>query len=198
MATDLQKIITNLLAFYEFDNKKILSIGAGGQLYHYGFKAKEVIAVDSDKAALNFLKESIEKENLTKKFTLIHSDFYDFKDQGDVLMFDFCLHEIPNPQKAIQHAISMSPDIVINDHWPSSEWAYITDEEVKATNSWKAIKDINPKIVKKFDTVQFFKDFEELFNKVKIQGEKTIQRIEKYKGMENFSIPMSYGLALIK
>ncbi len=197
MAIDLQKMINNLLAFYEFDNKKVLSIGAGGQFYHYGVKAKEVIAVDSDKAALNFLKDSIEKENLTEKFTLIHSDFYKFKDHGDVLMFDFCLHEIPNPEKAIQHALTMSSDIVINDHWPSSEWAYITDEEVKATNSWKAIENTNPRIIKKIDTLQFFQDFEELYNKVKVQGERTIQRIEKYKGMENFNIPMSYGLALI-
>ena len=69
MAIDLQKLIDNLLAFYAFDNKKVLSIGAGGQLYEYGFKAKEVIAVDSDKSALDFLKQCIEKENLTEKFT---------------------------------------------------------------------------------------------------------------------------------
>ncbi|PLX15775.1 MAG: hypothetical protein C0597_08515 [Marinilabiliales bacterium] len=197
MATDLQKMIDNLLAFYTFDNKKVLSIGAGGQFYEYAYKAKEVVAVDSDKATLDFLKECIEKEYLTDKLTLIHSDFYDFKREGDVLMFDFCLHEIPNPELAIHHALSMSPDVLITDHWPSSEWAYITDEELKATNSWNAIEKCKPRLIKKIDTVQVFNNFDELYNKVKVQGEKTIQRIEKYKGMENFSIPMSYGLALI-
>jgi hypothetical protein len=30
MATDLNLIITNLLAFYDFTNKTIVSVGAGG------------------------------------------------------------------------------------------------------------------------------------------------------------------------
>ena len=91
----------------------------------------------------------------------------------------------------------MSPEVLINDHWPSSEWTYITDEEIKATNSWKAIEKCQPRRIQRFDTEQFFNDFDELYNKVKKQGERTIQRTEKYKGMKDFSIPMSYGLALI-
>ena len=46
-------------------------------------------------------------------------------------------------------------------------------------------------------TVQFFGDYEELFQKVKGQGETALARIAKYKGLTGIRIPMSYGLALI-
>jgi len=199
MATDLKEMINNLLDFYDFDNKIVLSIGAGGgQFYEYAFKTKHVIAIDNDINGINSLKESLIKEGILNKFTLVHSDFYDFTDKGDILMFDYCLHEIKNSRKAIRHALSLSYEVLINDHWPGSEWAFIVNEDVKVRKSWKVINKINIHKITKYDTVQFFHDYDELFQKVKGQGENSIKRIEKYKNKKNISIPMSYGLALIK
>jgi hypothetical protein len=47
------------------------------------------------------------------------------------------------------------------------------------------------------EAVQFFKDYEELTQKVKDQGETSLARIEKFKGMKDIRIPMLYGFALI-
>ena len=198
MAVDLIEMINNLIDFYDFKDKTVISIGAGGgQFYEYAFNTKHVIAVDNNKVALESLKVSLEKENFLEKFTLIHSDFYDLKEKGDVVLFDFCLHEIPNPEKAIHHAMTMSSDILINDHWPNSEWAYIANEEIKVMNSWAAIEKFSLRKKQRFDTFQFFHNYDELFNKVKVQGSLSIKRIEKYKDKKDFHIPMSYGLALI-
>lgn len=198
MAVDLDKMIKNLLDFYDFKDKVVLSIGAGGgQFYEYAFATKHVIAVDQDLTGLESLKACIEKENLSEKFTLIHSDFYKFKEHGDVVMFDFCLHEIPQPEQAILRALTMSPEVLINDHWPESEWAYLVDEDEKVRKSWEAIKKFKVRKIQRFDTFQSFQDYDELFNKVKVQGNNSIKRIQQYKGRKHFNIPMSYGLVLI-
>lgn len=199
MATDLKQMINNLLEFYDFNNKTVISIGAGGgQFYEYAFKTKHVTAVDIDVNGIESLKKSLVKEGILNKFTLVHSDFYDFKAEGDILMFDYCLHEIDNSEKAIQHALSMSHEVLINDHWPGSEWAFIVNEDVKVRKSWKEINKIKCHKITKYNTIQFFHNYEELYQKVKGQGENSIRRIEKYKDKKNISISMTYGLALIK
>jgi len=53
MATDIKKVIEDLLGFYDFDDKVVISVGAGGgQLIEYGRKAKRVIALDNDAEAI--------------------------------------------------------------------------------------------------------------------------------------------------
>jgi len=199
MSADLNKMINNLLNFYDFDNKTAISIGAGGgQFFEYAFKTKSVIAVDIDINGIESLKRCLVKEGILDKFTLVHSDFYDFKAEGDILMFDYCLHEIMNPCKAIKHALTMSQEVLINDHWTESEWAYIVDEEEKVKESWKVIRNINSYKIERYDTFQFFHDYNDLYQKVKGKGENTIARIEKYRNLKKISIPMSYGMALIR
>lgn len=198
MATDINKILENLFEFYDFNNQTIISVGAGGgQFIEYGRTSKHVIAIDNDKEALSHLESSLHKSQLLDKFTLIHSDFYHVNRKVDVVMFEFCLHEMINPEAAINHALTMAPKILINDHWPNSEWAYIVDEQEKVLNSWEALNKFNLRKIQRFDTVQLFADYEELFLKVKVQGENSINRIKQYIGKKNFTIPMSYGFALI-
>ena len=198
MAADTKKIIENLLEFFDFNNQTIISVGAGGgQFIEYGHNSKEVIAIDNDKKALSQLENNLQKSRLLDKFTLINSDFYLLNRKGDVVMFEFCLHEMKDPEAAIHHALTMAPNILINDHWPSSEWAYIADEKEKVINSWKASKRFDIKKIQQYDTVQFFHDYDELFQKVKVQGENSINRISQYKDKKDFTIPMSYGFALI-
>jgi len=199
MSTDLQIMVNNLCEFYDFTDEVVLSVGAGGgQLYEYAFSTWHVIAVDNDINGIERLKESLLKEGILDTFTLVHSDFYDFKAEGDLLMFDYCLHEIPDPEKAIHHALTMSSRILINDHWPDSEWAYITNEDVKVKRCWQAIEKFRIRKIQRYDTSQFFYDYEGLFQKVKNQGNNSIERIKKYKGKKDFKIPMSYVFVLIE
>lgn len=198
MVTDIKKIIKNLFEFYDFNDQTIISVGAGGgQFIEYGHPSKQVIAIDNDKEALKALENSILKSKLINKFTLINSDFEVVDKKGDVVMFEFCLHEMKNPKAAINHALTMAPNILVNDHWPDSEWAYIIDEKEKVIKSWEALKKFNLKKIQRYDTVQFFHDYEELYQKVKVQGENTINRISQYMDKKDFTIPMSYGFALI-
>jgi len=198
MATDTKKIVINLLEFYDFTKKTVISVGAGGgQFIEYGHVSKQVIAIDSDKEAITRLENSLQKSQLLDKFIIINSDFFQVNRKGDIVMFEFCLHEMKNPESAINHALTMASNILIIDHWPNSEWAYIVDEKEKVINSWKALKKFKFKKIQRHDTVQFFHDYEELFQKVKNQGETSINRIKQYKGEKDFTIPMSYGFALI-
>ncbi len=198
MAVDASAIVKNLLAFYNFKDKTIISVGAGGgQFIEYARNAKKVYAVDNNKTALNTLSNNLTKVNLDHKFALIHSEFENIKLSADVVLFEFCLHEMKDPKASINQALALANDVMISDHWPDSEWAYLVDEKEKTTNSWSALNTFEFKKIQRYNTVQKFVDYEELFQKVKGQGETTIKRIEKYIDRKNYEIPMSYGFALI-
>jgi hypothetical protein len=64
----------------------------------------------------------------------------------------------------------MAPGILVTDHRPDSQWAYIVDEKEKVINSWESLKKFKIKKVRLYNTVQFFHDYEELFLKVNVQG----------------------------
>jgi len=198
MAADVRKMIDNLLKFYEFNNQTVISVGAGGgQFIEYARNSRQVIAIDDDEEALSKLENALQNLQLKDKFTLINSDFYKVNKKGDVVLFEFCLHEMKDTEAAINHALTMAPSILITDHWPYSEWAYIIDEKEKVINSWEALKKFKIKKVQRYNTVQLFHNYEELFLKVNVQGENSIRRIGQYKDKKDFTIPMSYGFALI-
>lgn len=198
MAADIKKIIKNLLDFYKFDEQYILSVGAGGgQFIEYAHNAAHVTAIDNDENALEKLEDNLDKMGLRHKFTLIHSDFYEVNIKTDVVLFEFCLHEMKDAEKAIEHALSLSQNIVVADHSPNSEWTYFADEKEKVIKSWDAVNKFQLKKLTLFDCFQYFKDYEELFQKLSILGEPTIERIGKFNGMKEISIPMPYSFALI-
>lgn len=198
MATDIKKIIDNLLNFYEFSNKKIISIGAGGgQFIEYGRHSEQVIAIDNDNEAIVKLQNALQSFEFKNKFTLINSNFYAVDVKGDVVLFEFCLHEMSNPEAAINQALTMAPNVVVADHGTTSEWAYVVDEKEKVMNSWNALSKFNPKKVQEYDTVQYFHNYDELYQKVKVQGINSIKRIEQYRNKVDFAIPMTYDFALI-
>jgi len=195
---DSKKLIGNLLDFYDFKNKTIVSVGSGGgQLIEYGHAAKKIFAIDNNEEALRKLKESLAKSGLDDKFTLVYSDFYLADQKGDVVMFEFCLHEMPDQVKAVDHAGEMADDILVLDHWPESEWAYYVAEDKIVDKSWQALRSFHFRKVQKYEAAQLFKDYEELYQKVKVMGEVSINRINPFIGQKNFSIPMAYGFALI-
>ncbi len=198
MATNVKAIIANLLSFYNFENQTIISVGAGGgQFIEYARAAQKVYAVDNNNEALNKLNDSLIKANLADKFTLIHAEFEQVNLTGDVVLFEFCLHEMKDAGVAIERALTMAPIVLISDHLPNSEWAFIVGEKRKVANSWNAIKNFNLRKYQAYDTCQYFTDYEELYQKVKGQGNEVIKEISKFVNQTCIEIPMSYGFVLI-
>jgi predicted RNA methylase len=71
MTTDARQIATNLAAFYDFQGRTAVDVGAGGgQLIDYARGARKVIAVDSDPAALARLAERVRERGLDETFVL--------------------------------------------------------------------------------------------------------------------------------
>jgi tRNA A58 N-methylase Trm61 len=199
MATDVQKIIQNLQAVYDSSGRTIIVVGGGGgQFIEYGRRAAHVLALDSDAEAIRLLRENLKKEGLEDTFTPILGDFFESGLQGDAVLFEFCLHEMSDPKAAIRHAQTMAPDIVIIDHWPDSEWSYYTAEDEKVRVSWEALESFPLKKKQSYWATHFFSDYDELHLKLKLQGELSLARIEKFRPKKNIAIPMSYGIALIQ
>jgi len=198
MIKDISEIINNLLSFYDFSNKTIVSVGAGGgQFISYAKVAHHVIAIDNDKAALDRLNENISNSGLTEKFTLIHSNFSDVNVEGDVVLFEFCLHEMENPQLMLQHAKAVANNVIIADHGVNSQWAFIADETAKAENSWAQVLNNHIQKIVTHKAEQYFSSYNQLYEKVKVQGMNSIDRIGKFKECSNIVIPMEYTFALI-
>lgn len=197
MATDIKLIVKNLLEFYDFSGKVVISVGAGGgQMIEYAGPAKHVMAVDSDESAISKLKESLKGNPLEHKFDVIHSNFYDISAKGDVVLFEMCLHEMPDQILALEKAKIIAKDIVIFDHLPG-DWAHYTGESEKVENSWKAVHAFKVRREKHYDGIQHFKDYKEVYEKLKVQGEPTLTRIKDFTDSKEFKIQMPYALALI-
>jgi hypothetical protein len=198
MATDIAEILANLLGFYRFEDKTIISVGAGGgQFAGYGRVARKVIAVDPDGAALAALVERIRALGIEDRFVLVEKDLMAVTERADVVLFEFCLHEIPDHGGALAHAATLAPDIVIIDHAPGTPWTHACDETEKVAASWEAVEARGIRQMERFDAVQRFASYQELFEKVKGQGAEAIRRIERWRGCSDITIPMAYRIALV-
>ena len=198
MATDIQQIIRNLEEFYDFSGKTVLHVGAGGgQLMGYAGVANRVLAIDDNSDACKSLETAIENLGL-ENVSVLQSDFFEVDASGDVVLFEFCLHEIKDPGAALGKAFEMAKEILILDHAPESEWAWFTAETEKATASWNAVKRFGITREIMYHAVQKFSDYHELYDKVKVLGEPSVSRILKYQDNSNILIGMDYTLALIR
>src|SRR3989339_594061 len=131
MACDIKRLMANLHAACDFKGKQIIWVGAGvGQIAPHLAMARKVFAVDNDAKTLAVLAENIGKLGLTKSFELIHCDFSELSRTADIVLFDFCLHEMTAPAKAIIKAKELAPDVVVFDHWPGSKWSYLANEDL--------------------------------------------------------------------
>jgi ubiquinone/menaquinone biosynthesis C-methylase UbiE len=199
MATDLARILSNLLAFFDFSDAVMISCGAGGgQLAEYGRTARKVIAVDIDAGALDRLRDRLRSLGLEDKFELIQSDFCQISRSADVVLFEVSLHELPDPARALRHAATLAKAVVVLDHAPGSEWSsYVLDSE-KVEVSWREVERFG--IVRKndYEAVQFFKDYEEFAAKIAHLGEEALRGIEKFRSAKNISLAMPYRIALLK
>jgi len=199
MAADYKKAVADLLAFYDLKDKTVLSVGAGGgQLIEYGRTARRVLALDCDASALERLRENLKAAGLADKFEPVLADFFETGLRADVVLFEFSLHEMADPGAAVERARGLAPAVVVFDHWPGSDWSYVAAEETKVAASWAALGRFPVLKTRRYEAVQLFGAYEELYEKVKGQGPASLDRIAAYKGQTGIRIPMSYGLALIE
>jgi hypothetical protein len=201
MVADYALMVRNLLAFYDFTGKTMVSIGAGGgQFVRYGHALRKIMAIDRDSSALHQLREAVDKHNLSDKFEFILGDFLtmNLPVRGDVVLFEFCLHEMKDVALALSQAGQMAADVVVFDHGLSSQWAYHVAEEMKVRLLWKSLKRFKLVRHQEFADEQKFRDHAELLAKVQSQGKLAIQRAEKFKAQIDISIPMTYELALVQ
>ena len=198
MATDYTKLSENLSRFYDFAGKVVLFIGAGGrQLLDPTTPAKKLIAIDKDVEALRELKENIVARGLQDSVDVVDADFEEVSSHGDVVYFEFCLHEMDDPDKALVHAKSLAPDVVVYDHSPGSEWIYYGAEEDKVARSSAAMQRFGIRRREDYRAEQRFSNYAELLAKVQPQGPVAIERAQRYAGATDIVIPMSYELDLL-
>jgi len=198
MAADIGLMIRRLLEFFDFSGKTALAVGAGGgQFIEYARPMRKVIAVDRDSSAMDQLRAAATRIGLQDRFEYWTGDFSDCDRRCDVVLFEFCLHEMDDPVAAVAKAMTLAPQVVIIDHAAGSQWAYFTGEEVKVDRSWRMLETLRIARRCSHGGEQRFGNYEELFAKVRSQGEESIKRIEPFRERANIIIPMMYTLALV-
>jgi len=187
----------NLRRFYDFADKVVLYVGAGGrQLLDPAIKTKKLIAVDQNAFSLEELKISVAAEG-RQNVDVIASRFEDVTESGDVVYFEFCLHEMHQPEQALLRARRLAPDTVVFDHMVGSEWVFHAAEEDKVNQSASAIEQFGIRRRERFLLAQQFRDHNELVAKINGQGALAVERAQRFAGASDISIPMSYELVLL-
>ena len=198
MATDIRQIVDNLRGFHDLQGRVILSVGAGGGQFLDAYRdAARILAVDSDAEALRQLEAAVAARSLQDRVELVQGDFFEVARRAEVILFEFCLHEMPDPAKALERARSLAPEVVVFDHAPGSQWAYHTVEEDKVLRSTEAMEACGIRRRAVFHGEQRFRDYAELRDKVAVQGSTAIERIAPFQDLWDIVIPMDYLAALL-
>jgi len=199
MAADYKQMVQNIRQFYSFSGKKVLAVGAGGgPLTDLVLESKKLIVIDKDPAAIRQWEVRVIAEGLQNRVDIIHADFCETSPRGDVVYFEFCLHEMNDPRQALRHALALAPEVLIFDHLPDSEWAFHAAEEDKVRRSTDALAEFTCARRQAFSTEQRFPEYQQLLEKVSCQGELALERAERYRDMTEIAIPMTYGLTLLE
>lgn len=195
---NIDSIINNLKEFYSLSDKRITHAGIGGGiLTDYTMDAREVIATDSNAEILKPLTEKLIHNKPDNKFTIIITDYINFTEKSDLTFFEFCMHEMENPHEKILHAKELSSTVLIADHARNSDWAHYTNETEKIENSWKEIERFNIIKRERFEEYQIFNSYEEIYDKLSVQGEESIRRIKEFEGKTDIKIRMPYEICII-
>lgn len=198
MVVDRNILTADLTKFYDFRGKAVLYVGAGGgQLLSPTSGVREIAAVDSNPASLEAFRREAKTRWAGIPVRFFPQDFAEVEEPADVTYFEFCLHEMKDPRRALDHARSLGPDIVVMDHLPQSEWMFYGAEEADALRSSKAAESFGIKRRQTSMAEQRFKDYDELATRLSGQGEVSHQRILGMKGTTDIRIRMDYGLFLL-
>ena len=198
MAVDRSLLTKNLQRFYDFTGKIVLCVGAGGKLLlDPATKIKKLIAIDQNAEALQDLCAKMKNAASASPVEVLPCRFEDVTVLGDVVYFEFCLHEIADPFKALAHAKTLAPDIVVFDHAPDSPWVFHAAEENLVRRSSDAAKRFGPRSHSAFRAEQRFATCAELLDKLKSQGPLALQRAARFATITAIVIPMNCELVLL-
>ncbi len=198
MATDIARILSNLASVYDFAGKSVVHVGAGGgQLVAYAKTARHVVTVDPDEEAVERLRAAIEDQGLQDRFTVREGAFETVIDRADVVFFEFCLHEMAEPDAALRHARTLAPETVVIDHSPESPWAWHTAETGKAQRSWDAVERAGIRVDRRFAGRQLFPDVAALVARLASLGEPAIGRAHALADARDIDIEMVYRVAVL-
>jgi 2-polyprenyl-3-methyl-5-hydroxy-6-metoxy-1,4-benzoquinol methylase len=198
VATDIAMVIANLKSCYDFKGKSVVHVGAGGgQFVGYAAEARRVVAVDPDAEAITRLRAAIEASGLGDRFTVAQAQFESTSEQADVVFFEFCLHEMDDPEAALRHARTLAPETLVIDHAPESQWAWHTAETAKAQRSWKAVERVGIRRDRRFVGRQLFGNVDALVTRLASLGEPAVSRARAIGETTRIDIEMIYRVAVI-
>jgi len=198
VAADFAKLAESLRSFYDFRDKVVLVVGAGGgQLFDPTVQPKKLIAIDPDPEALKQLEAKLAAVGRQNAVEYVAADFETVQTSGDVVYFEFCLHEMFDPEQALAHARELATDVVVFDHAPDSQWSFYAAEDDKVHRSSEALKPLMTRRCAAIRSEQRFKDYVELLVKLTPQGPVATQRAERFAGATNIVIPMDCFLVLL-
>ena len=198
MALDRAQLTANLHSFYDFEGKIVLCVGAGGgQLLDQNIVTAETVLVDRDQrsfAGINTRKLTNEKQ---RTVSTVVADFNAVNVPGDVVYFEFCLHEMDDPERAVNHARTLAADVVIFEHAPASDWVFYSAEEEKVRRCAEALARFSMRRHQNVLAEQTFKNHSELVAKVNCQGDLAIERAGRFAGAMDIVIAMKCALTLL-
>ena len=198
MATDIGTIVENLVSFYDFGGKDVIHVGAGGgQMIAYARYPRRVVAIDNDAGAVERLRAKIAEQALAEKVAIIDGDFFEYRGRADVVFLEFCLHEMADPAKAIDHAAALAPRTLVIDHMPESKWAWYACESEKLAARWSAIERRAVLRRSAFEARHYFKNYDELKSKLEGLGGESARRIRALESQRDIEIAMPYGIVLL-
>ena len=198
MATDLALVLAHLTSFYDFGRKVVVHAGAGGgQLIGYARASRKVLAVDPDPAAIQRLERRIAREGLQEIVSVLPGDFRDLDLHGDVVLLEFCLHQLSDPLAAIGAARAIAPDVVVIDHLTGSRWSWYANEAEAVAAAWDAVGRAGTRGRRSFEGLQRFRSYEELRARFSAMGQESQRRILDLQGRTDIAVPMPYGVALL-
>ncbi len=196
MATELAPIVKNFRDHCALAGRRVCTVGAGGgQLVDVYHDAAWITAVDIDTGALAKLGNVLEARGLAARSTLVAQDFLAHTEPADLVVFEFSLHEMEDPARALAHALALAPEVFIYDHAPGSPWAWQVLEEDKVRRSWAALEARAGLQHWTFQCEQSFAHRSELEAKVQSQGPEALRRAAGFSLEEPIRIEMGYFCA---
>jgi hypothetical protein len=197
MAVDRRLLAADLRRFYDFADEVVVLVGAGGSLFDPERRPRRLIAVDKNEAPLLELEKTMAAKGMSEALRTTVGDFHDVTEQGDVVYFEFSLHEMPDPTKTLEHAKSLAPNIVVFDHSLGSEWMFLAAEDDQVRRCADALNRFGIRRKTALATEQRFADYDELASKLAGGGVAATSRIERFAGATNIAIAMPYELVLL-
>ena len=199
MVVDKSELAANLRAFYDFQGKSAVCIGAGGGLLlEPASGVARVVAIDRDAEALGRFRAEARTKWAGIPVRFVPRKFESVNPKGDVVYFEFCMHMMKDPRKTLEHARSLAPDIVVIEHLPGSRWVYYWAGEEEVLRTTKALESFGIRRRKRFTAEQRFNDWKALAERLSGQGKESRRRVLELKEAREVRMPMDYGLYLLQ